>query len=364
MRETTDGVDDSERSDSFDGVDVLDGSGASSVSGPSGFHPSLRLDDSPARSVLNRSVLRDRLLLALFRTLTAHRPYFRDGVESPPFEAHREAVELDLSPLDGVDERDAPSLDGDGGYEGSYDVPAETLAGSLTAGVRVARWGGVGAPTVVWHHGGGEYPFDRTFDVAFGDEPDGAGTAQSADDALHPDVPDDATLLVVRAPGHDRRGGITEVGATLSGYLATMAVAVDLTERLLAWCRPCRSVVAGYSLGGFVANRHHLAFDSADAYVPVVAGCAHAEIFLSSWPAARSARRRADRLRERLNFADEWADRDHPTVHPVVGLYDCLNRFETQVPSYGDTTPDVWPVGHFEGAVAGDRLRAAVLSRL
>jgi hypothetical protein len=345
-----------------DEADTTGEAGASSVSGPSRPHPSHHLEDSPTRSVLNRSVLHDRLLLALFRTLTAHRPYFRDGVESPPFETHREAVDLDLSALDGVGERDGSSLDGRD--EGSYDVPAETLAGSLTAGVRVARWGGVGAPTVVWHHGGGEYPFDRTFDVAFGHEPGRAGTAQSADHALHLAVPDDATLLVVRAPGHDRRGGIAEVGATLSGYLATMAVAVELTERLLARCRPARSVVAGYSLGGFVANRHHLAFDSADAYVPVVAGCAHAEIFLSSWPAARSARRRADRLRDRLNFADEWTDREHPTVFPVVGLYDCLNRYETQVPSYGDTTPDVWPVGHFEGAEVGDRLREAVLSRL
>jgi hypothetical protein len=89
-------------------TDETDDSGitdTSSVSGasrrhPSSSHPTLHLDDPPSRSLLNRSVLRDRLLIALFRTLTAHRPYFRDGVESPPFETHREAVEAALTRTD------------------------------------------------------------------------------------------------------------------------------------------------------------------------------------------------------------------------------------------------------------------------
>lgn len=126
MREATD------EADASDASGALGESGAFNASDPSRSH----LEDAPTRSVLNWSVLRDRVLLALFRTLSVHRPYFRDGVESPPFETHREAVELDLSPLDGEAVR-----------EDSYDVSAETLAGSLTAGVRVARWGGVGAPT-------------------------------------------------------------------------------------------------------------------------------------------------------------------------------------------------------------------------
>ncbi|MFC7070134.1 hypothetical protein [Halobaculum lipolyticum] len=220
-----------------------------------------------------------------------------------------------------------------------HELAAETLAGQLCAAVSIRAWHGTDAPTLVWHHGGGEHPYDTIFSGTFPD-PDSMG----------------ANLVIIRAPGHESRLGVQRVGATLSRYLATLAVAVAATEHVLAEVDG-RSVVSGYSLGGFVTNRHHVHHDTADAYVPLMAGTAHGEIFLSSVPAAPPARNRPEYLRRRLNFTDAWGGRDHDHVHPVLGRHDRLNRLAAQRPSYPGVTPAVWPVGHLRGIRAHERIR-------
>jgi hypothetical protein len=150
--------------------------------------------------------------------------------------------------------------------------------------------------------------------------------------------------------------GIQRVGATLSRYLATLAVAVAATEHVLSVVDG-RTVVAGYSLGGFVTNRHHVHLDTAETYVPMMAGTAHGEIFLTTVPAASTALDRAYHLRQRLNFTDVWREREHDHVHPVLGRYDRLNRLAVQRASYPGVDPTTWPVGHLRGIGAHGRIR-------
>jgi len=273
---------------------------------------------------VNRDVLLDRAFLLGIRALTHRRRYFRDGVASSPFDVHLAEVCVEWPALDGV---------------ATTAVRAETLAGPLRAALSVRKWVGADAPTLVWHHGGGEYPYDTLFEGAF---PDPAAV--------------EANLVVVRAPGHETRSGVLDVGATLDRYLATMAVAVDATEHVVA-ATTGRSVVAGYSLGGFVTNRHHVAHDSADAYVPFMAGTAHGVVFLTTVPAAPRALAAPALVRERLDFTDEWRARDHDHVHAVLGLHDCLNRYETQRASYPGLDPEVWCLGHVRGGGAHARRR-------
>lgn len=277
-----------------------------------------------ARRLPHRDALFDRAFLLGLRLLTHRRRYFRDGVDSEPFEAHLEAVDANWSPITGV---------------GTHESPVATLAGPLRAAVSVRAWHGPEAPTLVWHHGGGEYPYDTIFEGVF---PDPAATG--------------ANLILVRAPGHESRGGVLRVGARLSSYLATLAVAVTATDHVRSVVDG-RTVVAGYSLGGFVANRHHVHRDTADAYVPLMAGTAHGEIFLTSVPAALSARARPGHLRRRLNFTDVWREREHDNVQAVLGRHDRLNRLDIQRASYPGIDPAVWPVGHLRGIGAPDRIR-------
>lgn len=284
-----------------------------------------------ARRLPHRDALLDRAFLFGLRLLTHRRRYFRDGVESPPFLTHLSAVDADWPHLEGV---------------GTDELTIRTLAGPLRAAVSVRAWHGPEAPTLVWHHGGGEYPPDTILSGAFPD-PAAAGV----------------NLVLVRAPGHDSRAGVLRVGATLSRYLATLAVAVAATEHVLAEVDG-PTVVAGYSLGGFVTNRHHVHRDTADAYVSLMAGTAHGEIFLTSVPAAPVARDRSGYLRQRLNFTDAWREREHDHVHAVLGRHDRLNRLAVQRASYPGIDPAIWPVGHLCGIGAQDRLRQCLDGRL
>jgi hypothetical protein len=56
------------------------------------------------------------------------------------------------------------------------------------------------------------------------------------------------------------------------------AVRVDLAERSDALV-----VLVGTSLGGFAANLHRTCFGTADRYVPLLAGAAFGQLFVSSF---------------------------------------------------------------------------------
>lgn len=272
----------------------------------------------------HRDALVDSAFLLGLRLLSWRRRYFRDGFESPPFTAHLSSIRADWPPLGNV---------------GTHELTVETLAGSLDAAVSICAWHGPDAPTLVWHHGGGEYPPDTILSGVYPDP-----------------TMADANLILVRAPGHDSRFGVQRVGATMRTYLATLAVAVAATDHVVEAARG-RTVVAGYSLGGFVTNRHHVHRDTADVYLPLMAGTAHGEIFCTTVPAAAGTTTAVNTIRERLNFTEAWRSRPHAHVHPVLGRYDRLNLLATQRASYPGVDPTVWPVGHLRGIGAHDRIR-------
>lgn len=278
----------------------------------------------------------DRLFLGVARAASWRGgQYFREGAQSASFEEHLAAVSIDPPSLASEDVR---------------ELSAESRVGPLDCAVRVLRRGASDAPLLVWNHGGGEIPFERTI-------------AQ----ALAAGAPLAATVVAVRAPHHRSRADLFAGVATLERYVALLAVAVALNERVLRapdFAGARRRVVAGFSLGGFITNRHHMAFDSADAYVPFMAGTAHGEIFLSTYPAARRARDHPAALRDALSFGAAWASRPHGNVFPVLGRHDQLNRLEVQGPSYAGAPLEVWDTGHITGAGASAEIRAALSRRL
>jgi hypothetical protein len=287
---------------------------------------------------MNRHALVDRLFLAMARAASWRSgQYFRDGFESATFAEHLAESELTL-----------PSL---GAARPGLELVARTRAGELDCGLLILRRpDDPTAPLLVWNHGGGEIPFERTLARAL---------ASGEELGAH--------VVAVRAPHHRSLADLYAGVATLDRYLAMIAVATRLTECVLrapelAGAR--RRVVAGFSLGGFVANRHHLAFDSAQAYVPFMAGTAQAEIFLTSYPAARRAREHPEALRRALDFGAEWRARSHPNVFPVLGRFDRLNRLEVQQPSYGELASEVWESGHITGAGASSAIRAVLARQL
>lgn len=275
------------------------------------------------------SMFQDRVLLMATRIFSP--PFFRDSLETPPFDIHLRTTGVELPHLAGP---------------GYYPVRAHTLAGKLDLGVRVLHWGGEETPCVIHHQGGGERPFDRIISSAY---------------------PQDEscpwTVIAVKAAMQDSLSQQNAAFASLDNYLAMIAASVTLTERLVHTERLSRSavkLVSGYSLGGFVAMRHHLCFNTADLYVPFVAGGRHTSIFTDT---VRSGIRTAEEesyVRERLDMDREWETRGHPNVFPVLARRDGLNRIETMLPSFGTTPVEIWEKGHLQGATNPSLVRRKI----
>ncbi len=298
---------------------------------------STRTADLRPRSIWSFHTALDSTVFVVSRLLTGDKRYFRDGVASRSFEEHLAAVHNKLPQWKG---------------EGLYELEAQTAEGVMFPAFRVHRWHGDRAPTLIYHHGASQIPFDGVFNAIFDPE------------KLPPDLA--ANLIVVRTPFHQKgRLELLEGGATLSRFLALMAVSVRVTEHLVQALR-ARGVkhvgVVGISMGGFIANRHRVHYGSATFYAPVVAGTAFAEVLLRE--ADPRARPHAAAIREHLNFRDKWRKAAPENVFPILGRFDAVCRLEEQGPSYGGTPVEIWDCGHLTTVLAVRALRHFFLKQL
>jgi len=281
---------------------------------------------------IKRQILDDKLYL--WRARTLRRPYFHHGLDSPPLAEHLRALELELPRL---------------GRDGRHAFTVTTLFGPIEAAIHVYAYA-ADAPVLIYHHSAGEVPATRTVREIF-PNPRKSGLS----------------IFVIEAPFHETAGDFKAASSSMMTYLAMQAVAIEVTERLLRsrpiGAAPSRAV-AGYGQGGFIANLHHLIYDTAYLYVPFMAGTAPAETFLESLPTAGRARHKPEELRRLLNFDAQWSERAHSNVFPVLGSADVVNRFNTQARSYGDTAIEVWPLSHLAAAKSPSRLRAKIMRHI
>lgn len=278
---------------------------------------------------MNRHIMTDKMLLWVAAKWGT--PFFRESVESSTFEEHVAGIRFEL-----------PAF----GREGIFPLALQTLAGRWPAAFKVSHWAGPQHPTLIYHQGGAEQPFDRTVRKLY-------------PPSRRPDI----NVIVVQTPCQGSVSDINRNFAHLNIYLMMVASAVEITEQLINAPELAKSpmvCVSGYSLGGFVTGRHHMHYNSADAYVPFMAGTRHGDIFFSSINAGKIAQENRDYVLSRLNFDHAWSQRDHPNVFPVVGRYDQLNWLSIQLPSYGSTPVEVWEGGHLYGVRRPKRMRTKI----
>ena len=245
-------------------------------------------------------------------------------------------------------------------------VDVETPVGTFEAAYRPWRWLGPEHPTLLYHHGSGEDPLDfgRFSSNSFRRLFDGGAF----------DVP--VNLLALRAPFHD---GSTRAYARamgeLSNFVGMVASSTALVEGLRAGLveAGCPAVtVSGISLGGFVTNLHRAyledaRFGAADRYVPMFAGAALGEMFVSSvyrWMTGELARSNADRLREVLDFVDAFHAVESGGCSPLLARYDRIAEYDRQLPSYAGMDVAVLEKGHVTGALATGSLRTHLRRRV
>ena len=281
----------------------------------------------------------DNLTISLSALLLPKSKFFRESIESPTFSEHLQGINLQLPEIK---------------QEGHYEVEAETLIGVLDPAFRIAQWKGKEYPTIIYHHGSVENPYDRSFNSIF--------------PVKKMDIP--ANLIVIRAPFNRSAKEYFASIKDLSNFMAMLSVSVKLIERLISFCQEKGTscvVISGLSLGGWVTNLHHTYFNSADYYKPLLAGTGLSEVLLDSiWErlTAPLAKENPDQVRGILNFDDDFAKVDNSNVFPLLSLYDQIISFDRQKQCYDKSLITVLEKGHISGSLAFKKLRRHILENI
>jgi len=175
--------------------------------------------------------------------------FFSQSIESPSFSEYFEQLSLEVPEIDG---------------EGEHFVEVKSPHQELDPALWIYRWQGWSHPTIIFHHGNNEDPFDM-----------GRSAKQSIKMIFEPYKEENvANIIALRAPFH----GIslkeyTSRIAQLSNFVALIAASVVLAESLVKQIKEHSGqpvLISGISLGGWVTNLHRSFYNSADCYVPLL----------------------------------------------------------------------------------------------
>jgi len=273
-------------------------------------------------------------------------PFFARSLDSRPLVEVAGDTEVGVDRLDRAGER---------------TVTVDTPVGAFEAAYLPWQWRGPDYPTLIYHHGSGERPFD------FGRF--GSNSFRRLFVAADETVP--ANLVAVRAPFHDGSNmDYARAMGDLENFVGMLAASVGLIDALAARASERTSypvLASGISLGGWAVNLHRACFDTVDRYVPIFAGAALGEMFVSSVyrkMTAEPARRRPDHLREVLDFEEAFRAVEAANCAPLLARYDRIIEYDRQRPSYEGMSLSVLDKGHVTGSLATDRLREHILGVL
>ncbi len=241
--------------------------------------------------------------------------------------------------------------------DGTQVVTVETPAGRFECGYLTWRWYGDDVPTLLFHHGSGENPFD------FGQFSSNTFRRLFATEAW--DVP--VNLIVVRAPFHDRSSAeYARSMRDLADFVGMCASSTALVDALTETLRERGSpgvVVSGISLGGWVTNLHRAFAGTATRYAPIFSGASFGEMFATSVyrkMTGPQARANPDRLRETLDFERAFTESGTDDCSPLLARYDRIIEFDVERDCYGGHPLTVIEKGHITGSLATSLLRAHV----
>lgn len=295
---------------------------------------------------MNRHVVRDRISLAAAALKSGRNKFFSRSVDSSA-----------IPELLGEISLTAPEITG----EGQFDLVARLPARQLDPAFFVAQWPGKNFPTILYFHDFGERPFvfhrwaKNTFRHIFLE--------------AHPQI--HANLIVMRAPFHALpRPLFGRVMGEMSAFTAMLAVSVRMAENLVLYLRKRgrgRILLSGMGLGGGVANLHRAFFNSADIYLPLLAGAGLGDVFLDSdfrWLTGKAALSNPEAVRRILNFDELFARVPENNVFPLMARYDRIVRLERQRRCYGARPVEILDKGHVTAAGSAERLRAHILRHL
>lgn len=239
--------------------------------------------------------------------------------------------------------------------EGQWQTAKATSPlGCFDAAYLVYRWHGFSTPTLLFIHGSGEQPHDF-----------GRFSSNSFKSIFTEAFGEKLNLILLRAPFHEEsQGEYMKALAHMQNYVGMLASTTALLHALAASLRiqGCPRVFGvGVSLGGWVVNLHRAYFGQfIDSYIPMIAGTRLDEVFGASCYrklTAKSAWSRPQRLRDLLDFEEDFRSNQSKDCYPLLARYDQFVDFLTQKRGYEGMNLQVIEKGHFSAMQAANSLR-------
>jgi hypothetical protein len=290
---------------------------------------------------MNKHILFDKLTASIASATVGK--FFSESIESAGYRAFLEDITVSVSSLE----------------EGIHETEAKTPVGKMDPAYYVAQWKGKGYPTIIYHHGNNERPFDfsrfakNSFKNIFMDSKE----------------PIDANLIAIRAPFHNASlKDYQKKIKHLSNFVGMLSVSVKLVEEIIHHLKDqgiAPVLVSGISLGGWITNLHRTYYNTADAYVPLLAGAALDHLFTDSGyrkMGGRIARENPEKIKETLNFEEDFQKVKDDNVFPLLGSYDQFIQYERQKKSYTTENIKVLESGHVTSFLLAQELRKHILS--
>jgi hypothetical protein len=112
--------------------------------------------------------------------------------------------------------------------------------------------------------------------------------------------------------------------------MAMVSASVKLIEHLASFCGGGNVCVSGISLGGFIVNIHRAYYNTARAYVPLLAGAAPDDLFLGSRFNVVTGHRALDNPEKEariLNFEEAYSRIPDNNVFPLLARHDTICPF-------------------------------------
>ena len=306
---------------------------------------------------MNKHQLADNLAASAALVLTGKKKYFSVNTDCPPLKECIVGTEVRASHLKHI----PPDK------WGHQEIAARTPFGPTDAAFCVEKWLSSEKPTIIYHHGNNERPFDyrksakNTFNSIFNP----ASPVSGDGDQLQ------ANLINLRAPFHN--GTLSEYTTAMQdvkNFVSMISTSVVLIQDLIESLRHYHMgpiLVAGISLGGWITNVHRTYFNTAHSYIPIFAGAALAETFLTSAYrklTGETALGDPERLRRAFNFEDDFQKVTDTNVFPLLAQFDQYIDFDRQKQSYGAVEPTVLETGHITGMLKTDALQNHITEQL
>lgn len=291
---------------------------------------------------MNGHILLDKLTAGIASATLGKHKFFSASIESPDFKEFIKDTEVSVASLE----------------EGIHEVETSTTIGKLDPAFYVAQWRGKSYPTIIYHHGNNERPYDfsrfakNSFKSIFMDSKE----------------PIDANLIAIRAAFHNKSlKDYQKKISHLSHFVGMLSVSAKLIEAIISLLKEEDAspvLVSGISLGGWVTNLHRSYFNSADAYVPLLAGAALDHLFTDSVyrkMGGRIARENPGKIRDILNFEKDFQKINDDNVFPLLGRYDQYIQYSRQRKSYRTDNIKVLEAGHITAFLKAGKLKSHII---